>query len=70
MIDRSLYADLAPVAGPRRTPRTAHTPARPCERQHTPIGAPRNQAAQTQTLGRLAHAGGSSGKRIAFNASV
>jgi len=70
MIDRSLYADLAPVAGPRRTPR--HAAARP--RQHTPIGAPRNQAAQAQAIGRLKHADGSprkrKGKRIAFNASV
>jgi hypothetical protein len=66
MPDRSLYADLAPIAGPRRTPRPAA--ARP--RQHTPIRAPRTPAAQAQAIGRLTHAGGPSGKRIAFNASV
>ena len=69
MPDRTLYADLKPVAGPRRTPRPAPASTRP--RQHTPIGASRDPAAHARAISRLTYAGGRSSKKpVRFNASL
>lgn len=68
MPDRTLYADLTPVAVHRSTPRTA--PARPVQRPHTSLASTaRDQATVTRAVSRLAHAGRSV-KPITFNACL